>query len=418
MEQVPVELARWAVGPGLAVVADVTRRLDEGEGELAVGTRLREQHDVAQAAFAVAAAVARRRARELGVAAADELVLTREALEQASNPAVAAWRATQAAAARRDDEPVVDLCAGTGADAVALAAHGPVVAVEADPGRAVLAAHRAQVLGLDVEVVVGDALAQQQLVAGRVVHADPDRRDAAGRRARTLRGHRPPVGALLGATADARGRLVTVAPGTAWDDPDLPDADVAFVQHDGTLVEAVLRTGDARESGARATAVLLPSGRTWTRPTGERERVAVRDVGAWLVDPSPALVRARLHDELARSLGAGRLARRRALLTTDAEPPHDDWYRAERVVAVLGARPKELRAHRRATGEERPVEVVLHGADVDVRRWLRGAGAPPTGPHGQRVHVVRRDDDTVVVVTDGVGSTDDRGGGGTVGPPG
>jgi hypothetical protein len=43
------------------------------------------------------------------------------------------------------------------------------------------------------------------------------------------------------------------------------------------------------------------------------------------------------------------------------------------------------------------VELVLHGVQVDVRRWLREAGSPPTGPDDLRVHLVRRDTDTVAV---------------------
>lgn len=403
MEQIDVAVARWAVGPGLPVIAEATAALDEGEDALAVGTRLRAGLDPSRAAFAVAAAVARRRARAAGVPAADELVLTREAGEQASRPAVARWRARRAVAVRDalDDRPapIVDLCAGTGADAVALAtAGGPVVAVERDPGRAVLAQHRARVLGVPVDVRVGDALDPPVALDGLVVHADPDRRDARGVRARTLADHRPPVASLLTATADAAAVLVTVAPGVAWTDPSLPaGAGLTFVEHDGDLVEAVLETGLA--ATARARAVLLPGPSVLERDD-DPVRLPVGPVGSHLLVPSPSLVRARIHDRVGARHGARRLAARRALLTADG-PVDDPWLTSERVLAVLPPRPRALRRWlRTADGATaaRGVEVVTHGVTTAPERFLREADAV-RGPHGVRVHLVRRDDDAIAVVT-------------------
>ncbi len=399
MEQVPEDVARWATGPGLDIIAEVTAALDAGQDVLQVGTRLRRTLTPARAAFATAAATTRRRARATGVEGADRLVLTREALEQASHPAAAAWRAGRAAGAERRDASarVQDRCAGTGGDAVALARHQPVLAIERDPGRAVLAAHRAAVLDVPVEVVVGDALAETPDCSGTVVHADPDRRDERGRRARSLAHHGPSVAALLAATAAADGRLLTVAPGVAWDDPDLPaDAEVVFLEHDGQLLEAVVCTGTARTPGARATAVLLDAGVVRSRTTGDRDRLPVGSVGTHLLRPVAAAVRARLHDELGADGGAHRVADRRALLTTDEGPAPSPWFSAEAVVAVTAARPAAVV---RALPEDRRVEVVLHGLDIDVRRFVRDLGAPATGPDDVRIHLVRRDDDAIAIIT-------------------
>ena len=123
MEQVDEDLARWAVGPGLPVIGRATAMLEEGLDALAAGTRLRRDVTPARAAFALTAAVARRRALADRVPGAAALVLTSESLAQASHPEVAAWRAAAVVALRepRDaDETVVDLCAGTGADATAI----------------------------------------------------------------------------------------------------------------------------------------------------------------------------------------------------------------------------------------------------------------------------------------------------------
>lgn len=396
VETVDEDLARWAVGPGLEVIAAAAERLRGGEDVLALASWLRRDLDHRHAAFTSAAASTRLRAEETGVPGADRLVLTREALEQASHPAAAAWRAARAAASLGGDPVVQDRCAGTGGDAVAFALHGPVLAVERDPGRAVLARHRAAVLHRPVEVRVGDALDPLLPTAGTVVHADPDRRDATGRRARRLADHGPDVAALLAATEHAAGRLVTVAPGVAWDDPDLPgDAEVVFLQHGRALLEAVLCTGTARHDGARARAVLLDGDHELVRLPGRREAAPVGPVGSHLLRPAPALVRARLHDELALRVGARRLATNRALLTADHAPAPSPWVDVERVLAVVAPRPAAVRD---VLPPDRAVEVVLHGVEADVRRWQRSLRRP-TGPDDVRVHLVRRDDDAVAVVT-------------------
>ena len=399
MEEVPVDVARWAVGAGLPVIAEVAASLRDGDDVLAVGTRLRRTVDPARAAFVTMAAATRLRAVAAGVPGAEDLVLTREALEQASHPAAAAWRARRAALGRSTatDDVVQDRCAGTGGDAVALAEHGPVLALERDPGRAVLAAHRAAVLGAPVVVRVGDALDPAWRCRGAVVHADPDRRDARGRRARTLAQHHPPVAELVTATRAAAGRLLTVAPGVAWDDPALPlGAEVVFLQHGRDLLEAVLCTGAAARGGVRATAVLLEAGETLHRGTKPRARLEVGPVGTHLLRPATAAVRARLHDGLGARVGARRIAEHRALLTSDEAPPTSPWFDVEPVLAVTTTSADSVRSVLPADAR---VEVLLHGLDVDVARFLRDLGGPATGPDDVRIHLVRRDDDAVAIVT-------------------
>lgn len=394
MEQVPVDLARWAVGAGTAAIDRATVLLAQGRDDLAVATALRVDLPPDRAAFALSAAHARRRAVADGVPGAERLVLTRESLEQASRPVVAAWRARRAAAV---GAPLQDWCAGTGGDAAALAAHAPVDAVERDPGRAVLARHRAAVLGLPVTVHVGDALGPLLDPTGAVVHADPDRRDAAGRRARRLAHHTPAPAALLAAASGAAGTVLVVAAGVAWDDPQLPEgAEVAFVAVGDDLVEACLLGGDVAAPGVRARAVLLPDGHEVTRGSDPATRRPPGEPGEWLLRPHPAAVRARVHDELGAAAEAWPVARRRALLTCDRPPPDSPWWRVERVLSVVPAR---ARAVRDVLPADRRVEIVLHGLDADPTAFLRSLGRPSTGPDDVRVHLVRRDDDAVAIVT-------------------
>lgn len=416
----PVRVARWLCSPaGRDTVAATTAALEGGGDALSVGERLRADGLGHRRAVAVVdAALARRRARP-AEPGAERLILTRAGLEQRSHPRVAAWRARRFAG-----RPAVDLCAGLGGDAVALAAGSdPLLAVERDPARAVLLAHNTA--GQGVSVVRGDALAAP-VRTGLQVHVDPGRRRG-GRRARWLSQYEPPVPALRDAlrAAGVAGAGLTVSPAVSWDDRDLPDgAEVEFVQVGGDLLEAVLWTGTLRRGSRRATATLLseggggsdrPEGREGTEgsgsgagaPTGvaavTRSRSAARTplpvgaVGDLLLTVAPAAVRARLHDPLGREIGARRVAARRALLTTGGAPASPWWTRWE-VEAVLPPRPAAV-ARWLGSVPVRPLSIALHGMDVSVDDWLEALGRPARGPRGRRLHLIRTDDGAVAVPT-------------------
>jgi hypothetical protein len=405
----PTELdeptAAWLVADeGLGHVAEVTAELTAGGDALHIGTRLRRVGlDAVRAATVLGAATARVRAAARW-SDADRLLFTREGLEQASDPVVSAWRASRFAGARA----VEDRAAGCGGDTLALAAVvGRVTAVDLDAARLTLLRHNATVRGLEVTTVVADALTHPPPRTGPV-HSDPSRR-VDGRRVRRLAEHRPSVPALLhhlDAVASSRGVAVVVGPGVDLGDTGLPaDAELEFVQVGSDLVEAVVWTGDLRRQGATATATLLArDGGVGAAPLASRSRdrraphLDVGPVGDVLVEVAPAAVRARLHDELGAEVGARRLGSRRALLTADGDVPPSVWWRVRVVEAVLPARANAVRRHLRSV-DELPLEVVLHGVDVDVVRFRRQLGDPPGGPDGRRVELVRNDTGAVAVVT-------------------
>jgi hypothetical protein len=388
--------------------------------------------------------VARRRARG-SWPHAEQLLFTRTGLEQASDPAVAAWRAARIASVAAGGSPaedpprevvgarrVWDLGAGIGGDtlAIARASGGPVVAVDRDAARLELLRHNADVWGLEVAVQHADALAVRPGPAD-LVHADPGRRRADGRRIRRLADHQPPVGALLAAHPDVAGHAIVLSPGVDLDDPDLPpDAELEFVAVDGQLVEAVAWRGALAVPDRAATATLLarpphdaasasaaasatPAASAGTghtaehvsigRDRGHRSALPVGPVGHHLVEVAAPAVRARVHDVIGASIGARRLAQRRALLTCDDRPPASPWYVARPVLAVLPARPRVVRRWLRDR-DVPPLELAVHGLEVDVAAWWRELGRPPRGPTGWRLALVRLDDGAVAIVT-GAGTT-------------
>lgn len=380
----PEATAVWLVSDaGLAAIDVACGLLADGLDALQVGERIRDEAPREHAPAVVAAAETRRRATAAGYPASDRLVLTRAALEQASRPEVAAWRARRLAAA---GVPIVDLCCGAGVDTAALARAGHVRdAVDLDPARVMLARHNTG--GLPVaRVRVADATAVAAgLPADTVVHADPSRRSS-GRRARRLAQYRPSVGPLLAAVAGARGAGVAVSPAVDWSDPDLPGgAEVEFLQVGSDLVEATLWTGELRRAASAAT--LLPQGESLAREARTAE-APTGPVGAYLLEVAPAAVRARLHDTLAHRIGARRLDRGRALLTADDDPGPSPWWRRWGVETVLSARPKAVRRWL-AEADALPLAISTHGLDADPSAWWRALGDVPRGPEGRRLHLVR-----------------------------
>jgi hypothetical protein len=402
--ELDVEVARWLVSTaGLAAIDDATDRLRAGTDELVLVTRVRAQvADPGRGSAVLAAAKARISMAERWEHT-DRLVFTRDALEQASAPEVAAWRARRFA-----ERETWDLCAGCGGDAMALsAAAASLTAVERDPGRAVLLAHNLEVVGGEATVLTDDAL-RVDPPRDALIHADPARRRD-GRRLRRLADHVPPVPALFERYRPAAGMGVVLSPAVDHADPDLPlDVEVEFLQLGGDLVEAVAWAGELRGGTATATATLLPQGLQRSRHGGRPPRLSVGEPGTHLLEVAPAAVRARLHDDIGREIGARRISAHLALLTGDDPPPGSGWYRARPIVAVQPARPKALRDWLRRS-DVGPVELVLHGIALDPERWWRELGRPPRGPGGFRLELTRLDRRTVVLVTD------DRDGGGSPG---
>nr|MBA2277074.1 class I SAM-dependent methyltransferase [Chloroflexia bacterium] len=103
--------------------------------------------------------------------------------------------------------------------------------------------------------------------------------------------------------------------------------------------------------------------------------VPVRDPGAWLLDPNPAVTRAGLVADLARSLGAWQLDERIAFLSTDTPVP-SPFARTLRVIASMPWHEKRLRTVLRELAAG-PITIRRRGlaGDVDaLTHRLRGPG--------------------------------------------
>jgi SAM-dependent methyltransferase len=331
--------------------------------DLRLGTRLRQRHP----AELVAAALAQRELRERAAAKfalAGRMWLTREGLEQASAEPLARHRAARYAGADR----VADLCCGIGGDLCALAPGRAALAVDLDPLHLRMARENARVHGAG-EVAAACADVQiLRLPRSLAVFVDPARR-AGGRRLPAGESH-PPLAWCLELAGRVAAVGIKAAPGLPLDRVP-PGWEVELLADRRELKEAALWSPALATTGRRAT--VFPGPATLTAEPGPP--VPCGPPGAFLLDPSPAVTRAGLVEELARDLGAWKLDPQIAFLSAD-QPLRSPFGRSLAVDASLPWSLKRLREVLRQRGVG-AVEVRKRGSAVDVdeltgRLRLRG----------------------------------------------
>lgn len=335
---------------------------------------LRRKHPEADPALISALATQvrlERRAQDRLGSWASQMVFEEEALQQATRRDVARYRAARMArllgAGRRlGDLTVADIGCGLGVDARALAETGlRVIAIERDPWRADAAEVNLAAYASHARVIRGDVLTLDTSATDTSIlddcdaaYVDPARRTQGGPRridgGRTRATHDPdewsPPWPWVLSLSERMPVVAKVAPGF---DPRLAPsgADVEWIDHEGETVEAAVWLGALGSGARRATAITDDRAESLEAPASEsgRSGPATAEPGLLLLEPTPAVARARLLSDLAEQLGAPRLDGGGWLTTNEARDS-------------LLARPWRI------------IEEVPYGAR-ELRAWLRGRGS-------------------------------------------
>ena len=297
-------------------IAELVDREVSRADALEVITSLRRSFDRDRAGAIFETALLRIRATEK-FDDPSRMLFDRDGLEQATTRTVARWRATRVAAAHPD--AIVDLGCGIGGDAIELTAVSPVIGVDVDRSRLLLARHNVEVAGDGHRFHAVEADSTSLAVRRcDVAFADPARRSG-GRRIRGLDSYLPPVGALIERWRDQAASLVVkVAPGIS--DDEIPSgASVEWVSHHGALREAMLVLGELRLPAER-TATVLPTGVSISGP--EPADVPITPIDDWLLEPDDAVIRAGLVRALAAEVGASMIDPDIAYLTASQPIEH------------------------------------------------------------------------------------------------
>lgn len=296
--------------------------------------RLRKTLDAERAA-AVMSLLRGRRSMAGRHGRADELFVTVDAARQASSEATARWRARRFAGRGI----VADVTASVGIDALALAEHAAVVAMDRARDRLVLA--RANLAGAPHGALCIAAEAPAAVPRVAAVFCDPDRRLPDGRRLVDPEDASPPLGDLLAAMASlgVAGVAVKLSPMVDLA-PLRARGELELISVSRELKEVVLWTRDlAQSTGGGVRVTRADRGFTWTAEP--RPAPPPAPPGAWLWDPDPALVRSGLLGALAADLGAAPLEPTIAYLTAPS-PANHPLLTSRRILAVLPSKPRMI----------------------------------------------------------------------------
>ena len=345
-----------------------------GGDPLAAASALRSRGVPAPlAAAALTQTDLRRRAEGKFGAAAAAMFFTRPGFEQATRAVVADRRAARLHAA--GVESMVDLGCGLGSDALAAARRGiRVYAVDADPLTAAVAEANAAAAGLAGLVTVECADATTVDVERfDAVFADPARRRAGRGRLMDPQSWSPPWDFIAALPQRVPRTVLKLAPGI---DHALlpPGAEGEWVSVEGDLVEAAFWCGPLAEVPRRAT--LLPS--TATLHGSGTDAATVGEVGRYLYDPDPAVVRSHLVAEFAASIG-GRLGDPEIAYVYTDTPVDTAFGRRLEITDVMPFSLKRLRTLLRERGVGR-LEIRKRGSALEpeqLRRDLRLSGSAP-----------------------------------------
>lgn len=337
-------------------------------------TMLRKGFSGEQAGAALEMARLRVKAVDKFGESAGRMLFTREALEQASDQLVRAYRAREiqnptslppdriqvrevipdsgqhklAISPYQSAIHVIDACCGIGADALAFAAAGAAVTgLDMDAVRVEIARYNAAALELAANFEVADV--RDGLADADVVFFDPARRDESGKRIYDVERYQPPLSLIKG--WQHQRLMVKLSPGVDLAQLQSYGGMVEFISVDGDLKEAVLHSSrETDDFGLKAT--LLSGGEVhhWHNPSADFAPVNLQlptsEPRTWLVEPDAAVIRAGLVQAAAAQSGGALLDETIAYFTTDKKP-ESPWLRAWRVLDWMAFNLKHLRAYLR-----------------------------------------------------------------------
>ncbi|MDJ1370021.1 class I SAM-dependent methyltransferase [Gulosibacter molinativorax] len=304
---------------------------------------------------------------------AGRMLFTEDGLAQATRLQVAAHHGNRfrAAEVRR----IADLGCGIGADAMTFAALGfDVVAVEMDEVTAAIATHN---LAPFPNAEVRHARAEDiDLAEFDGVFLDPARRTAregstehgASRRLADPADWSPSLDFAFGTMGEDAARAVGVKLGPAIPHELLPDdGEAQWVSVGGELVECAVWLGPAAREGVRRSVLSIRDGKSneLSARTSADEAVdaPVGDLGEWLHEPDPAIIRARFIGDLARQLGGRMIAPEIAWITTD-ESATSPFAQSFRVLEQFKLDKQVLKRELKARGIG-TLEIKVRGVDLD-----------------------------------------------------
>jgi hypothetical protein len=328
--------------------------------------RLRKLASPARASAAIRLSTARAKAAQK-FERGELMWVEPKGVEQATSEIVARHKA-----ARFTSPIVVDLCAGIGGDALALAERAQVLAVDRDEGMCRRLGFNAAVYELADRILAVRARAEQFAVpASAWLHLDPDRRALGSKRARLIDDYVPGPEFWISVAQRVAAGAIKLSPASDFARHCTgANYEIELISVRGECKEATAWFGEIVSCRRRATR--LPENVTWTDCDGPAAvRAPVGPIKGLIYDPDPSLVRAGLLDGFALAHDLTRVA------------DGVDYLTGERMIYtpflaafhVLDVSPLDLKRLKRmvAMNEIGTLEIKVRGADIrpeTLRRQL------------------------------------------------
>jgi len=270
-----------------------------------------------------------------------DMYFTKPLLEQASSQPVAAYRAKRFAEAGFTE--VYDPCCGMGSDTIALAQAG--LKVHASDKNDI-AAHYAEAnallsgVGDRVDFKVADCL--EEIPENGPIMLDPARRRGS-RRIMNPADWSPAPDVISKMIAGRPGACLKLSPAvdmeTLFELFPKPD-EIEIVSYRGEAKENIFWYGKLA-TGVERRATILPDGESYSGE--EHTHAETGEIGQYLYDPDPAMVRSGLLGKLAEELGLWNIDPEIGYLASDkkVESPFLDGFK---ILAVESLDPRKMRA--------------------------------------------------------------------------
>jgi len=278
---------------------------------------------------------------------ADKLYFTREALEQATPWGVAQYRSARF----QGFGTIYDLGCSVGSDSLALARSAPVVGVDIDLLRVMMARQNAKATRAKAHFIQADI---EHLPFGSfssegnhtAIFFDPARRQD-HRRVFSVEDYQPGLSIIERWLPQVPAVCVKVSPGVNLEELEQYDCEVEFISLNGDLKEAALWFGPLKTAARRAT--LLVGGEVVTMTAEVQADLPQSAPKAFLYEPDPSILRAGLVQALGSQLDAAQLDPQIAYLTADTQRDHP-FVRVWPVEDWMPFQLKRLRAYLRERG--------------------------------------------------------------------
>ena len=251
---------------------------------------------------------------------AQKLFFTRRGLEQATDDLLAAYKAQRFV----DALHVADLCCGIGGDALALAGDHPLSLVDRDEVSLLMAGvNVSRVRPGMFPVCVAESIDPRHVTECDAWHIDPDRR-ASGKRISRVELGDPGSEVIDRLRAANPHAAIKLAPAAEVPAPWLPECEREWIETRGECRQQVAWQGKLAEAPNSHVATLVDTNGEGCSFIGEPNVLLESSdkVGAFLFDPAPSLVAARLVGALAEALELQGLSLQSLYLAGDSELQH------------------------------------------------------------------------------------------------